>query len=232
MKEINKPLTEKSYRALMVIELIGLPLMFVPFFLPDGFPGIARIAAFLLIALTSIIVIVSNLNRVAEYEWRTNGKKIMEKGFAVLEGVEQSRVIAACEREKYEKIDGGYYWKKRFIWKRMEFHQFYVRCLQCDKVKQTIETEFLRFDELIEAKAPICPIWFLFCKIPVESDFQSLMETSKNLILADAIVHYCPGVLVLVDEQTGKAYYVPSLKFGAPLYKMGVKFMKELVGTP
>ena len=232
MKEIKKPLTEKGYRTLIGIVLIGLPLMVVPFFLPDGFPGIARIAAFFLIALTCIIVIVTNFNRLTEYEWRTTGQKIMENGFTVLEGVEQSRVMAACEREKYKKIDGGYYWKKQFIWKRLEFHHFFVRCVRCSKVEETVVAEFLRFDELDKAKAPTCPIWFLFCTDPVESDFQSLMEASKNLILAETMVIGCPGVLVLVDEQTGKAYYIPPMKFGAPLHKTGIKFMKKLVGAP
>ena len=231
-KEVKHPLTEKEYRRLMAVELGGFALMFAPFaveaFLPGDSSSVMVISAFFFFALIEIVLVVVNFNRIMEYEWRTIEQKILAGGFAVLEQVKRSEVEAACLREKLKTVNGGYFRKKIFVGKHCEFRPVYVKCVKCDSVADDAEKEIFRFEEQIEPKGPVCLVLFLFCPRASDRDFERLMEVSKTMIVCEAMAVSYPGVVVLVEEETGKAYYVPELKRGAGFHAKGVGLMKKL----
>lgn len=233
--EVKHPLTEKGYRRLVAIELVGFALMFAPFVVGVFFHGetasVITIAAFFLFALIEIIIVFANFKRATEYEWRATEQKILAGGFAVLEQVKRSDVEAACLREKFKAVNGGYFRKKIFVGKHCELRPVYVRCVECDSVADAAEKEVFRFEERIKLKGPVCLVLFMFCKKASEQDFERLMEVSKTMILCEAMAVSYPGVLVLVEEETGKAYYVPALKRGASFHAKGVNLMKKLVAS-
>ena len=218
---------------MMVAELSGFVLTFAPLivapFLPGKIAAMICLPAFFLIAILVIVIVCANFNRVAEYEWRTTEQKIRESGFAVLEDVRRHDVEAACVREKLREIEGKYYLKKMFVGKYGELRPLYVKCVECSCAGDAVDVEVMRFEEMVKPKPPVCLLLFMFCKNASERDFECLMEASKNLILAEKMAICYPGVLVLVEEETGKGYYVPALKRGASFHAKGVRLMKKLV---
>ncbi len=235
----KKELTKKTYVGLIILG-IGLFLLFFAMLAAAAIlqeNGVSSsvytpimISAFVP-GVTALAIMLSNFSRMLEYELQAKAEKLANQKYDMIEGVTKQRVMDACVKQRFEKRDFEYYYKRKFSLSK-DYVNYFVRCVDGYNFAEQFDRELENFDRKNYSNKNKCLVLFFFLDAVTQANLKFLTKQATAFILTETATlganRIDSAVVVLVDNSTRKAYMVPD---GAviSIYKHGIKIVKKLL---
>lgn len=160
-------------------------------------------------------------------EWKKNEKRALFQ----MSGMSRGEIEKRFESRKFTKIEGEYYWKKKFYFSK-DFIHYYVRCVTCTDVEETIEREIEYFNSRERKGRNLCLILFLYLKDADEDVWETIKQTGISYLVDESVMPAETSATIVpvgVDTSTGTARFLDEGKgIHISLYAHGCKIIKEL----
>lgn len=198
-------------------------------------PGRRDIAGkgFLCFGIPALIVLVKFFPDLMEYDCLKLEKKYNGKKLFRLSSMDKNNVIEKLKLQGFT-WEGGYYRKKKYSLAKDSI-TYYVRLVDCKEIERTFEEEWKRFSFAEKSKGCRCLILLFYLDHMSREDRKSIKEMGKSEIIIECAVNpkrIQTSLLVAVDNETKKGYFLDIEGHRISIYYHGCKMIKALFKEP
>lgn len=186
------------------------------------------IACFPLMVL-DIIYMLRHHSGMSLYQMEKQMKSTIEAGCEVFENI-NTDIKAYCEANKFERLNEGYYHRRKFNFAK-DYVNYFVQKTYALDVGETIEQQYERFDACEFKKSNVCLLLFIEKDHVDQKDLEVLTGITSLYLGVEAMMTTMgqTALTVLIDREKGCAYCVPPGKNKLSFYNIGYKQVKKML---
>lgn len=236
-KKEPQPYSKEKYTTVLTVSIVGFVISFLMLLIAAILQenGVdSRICtpiglAFFPLMVLDIIYMFRHNSGMSLYQMEKQMKSTIEAGCEVFENI-NTDIKAYCEANKFERLNEGYYHRRKFNFLK-DYVNYFVQKTYAVDVGETIEQQYGRFGACEFKKSNVCLLLFIEKDRVDQKDLEALTGITSVYLGVEAMVTTMSqtALTVLIDREKGCAYCVPPGKNKMSFYNIGYKQVKKIL---